>query len=358
MINKDNFRVIDPYVPGDQPDFPDMVKLNTNENPYPPAPKVMEAAAGFDVESLKLYPPVDSGELKSALAEYHGFDREQVFVGVGSDDVLSVIFQTCFNSGRPVLFPEISYSFYEVWGEMYKVPYKRIPLKEDFSISAEDYIPLRDKDSNGGIIICNPNAPTAMTTAVSEIKRIIEANQGSIVVVDEAYIDFGGETSLPLVKEFDNVIVVRTFSKSRSMAGLRIGYAIASPFIIKAMNDIKNSVNSYTMNRTAIEIGKASLEEEEYFKARVADIVSTRERLVRELDKLGFKTLPSCANFVFTTHESVPAKEIYDKLKEKHVFVRWFNRPAIDNFLRITVGTEEQIDILLRNLSIITQNAI
>lgn len=358
MLSKDNFRTIEPYVPGDQPNFPDMVKLNTNENPYPPAPGVLRAAEQFRAENLKLYPPVDGGELRTAIAEYHGFERECVFVGVGSDDVLSVIFQTCFNSGRAVIFPEISYSFYEVWGEMYKVPYRKIPLMQDYTINAEDYIPTGNLDVNGGVIICNPNAPTAMTTPLDQIERIVKANSGSVVVVDEAYVDFGGESALPLLKDYDNLIVVRTFSKSRSMAGLRIGYAISSKTIISAMNDIKNSVNSYTMNRTAVEIGKASLAEEEYFRNGINKIVATRTRLVEELDKLGFKTLPSSANFVFTTHTSIKAADIYAALKEKHIYVRYFAKPLIDNFLRITVGTDEEIDILLRELKSITQKVM
>lgn len=358
MVSRDNFRTVEPYVPGEQPDYEDMVKLNTNENPYPPSPAVLRAAAQFSVASLSLYPPVDSGRLKTAIANYHEVDRDSVFVGVGSDDVLAVIFQTCFNSGRKILFPEISYSFYEVWGNMFDVPYTKVPLNEDFTINTDDYIPVSRADANGGVIICNPNAPTAMAMPLSEIERIVDANQGRIVVVDEAYIDFGGESAIGLLKDYDNLIVVRTFSKSRSMAGLRIGYAIASPVIIREMDSIRNSMNSYTMNRPSIEMGCASFEDDKYFKEQIARIVATRERLIGELDALGFSTLPSSANFIFTTHRTIPAKEIFEKLKEKHVFVRYFSKPKIDNFLRITVGTDEQTEILIREMKAITQKVI
>ena len=358
MVNNDNFRTVEPYIPGDQPDFADMVKLNTNENPYPPSPAVAEAAKGFNCDTLRLYPPVDSGRLKSAIAAYHGVDRDCVFTGVGSDDVLAVIFQSCFNSGRRILFPEISYSFYEVWADMFRVPFTKVPLREDFTIEPDDYIPLGRDAANGGVIICNPNAPTSIAMPLESIERIVAANQGSIVVVDEAYVDFGAETAMPLLKEYDNLIVVRTFSKSRSMAGVRIGYAVASPVIIQAMDSIKNSMNSYTMNRPAIELGCASLGDEPYFREQVDRIMATRQRMITELDALGFTTLPSSANFIFTTHETIPARDIFAQLKEKHIFVRYFPKPGIDNFLRITVGTEEQTDILIREMKEITQKVI
>ncbi|MBQ3913299.1 MAG: histidinol-phosphate transaminase [Lachnospiraceae bacterium] len=351
MVNRDNFRKIDPYVPGDQPDFADMVKLNTNENPYPPAPAVIEAAERFSAGRLKLYPPTDGGALRRDLAAYHGVAPENVFVGVGSDDVLSVIFQSCFNSGRKLFFPEISYSFYEVWAELYKIPYFKVPLKADFTIDADDYI----GKENGGIVIANPNAPTSMAMPAADIERIVAANPENIVVIDEAYVDFGGESVLELTRKYDNLIVVRTFSKSRSMAGLRIGYAIAQPELISAINDVKNSINSYTMNFPSIEVGKASIAEEEYFRTVIARILKTRERLVSELSKLGFVTFPSSANFIFTTHKTVPAKEIFEKLREKHIFVRFFNKPLINNYLRITVGTDEEVDKLVAALKVILQ---
>lgn len=357
MINKDNFRIIDPYVPGDQPKFDDMVKLNTNENPYPPSPMVLKAAKKFDCESLKLYPPVDGGELKQAIAEYHEVSADKVFVGVGSDDVLAVIFQSLFASGREIMFPNISYSFYEVWADMYRIPFKKVPLKDDFTINVQDYTG-KDANKSGGIIICNPNAPTAVALKASSIEEIVAANPTVPVIVDEAYVDFGGESVLPLIDKYDNLVVVRTFSKSRSMAGLRIGYAIADAAVIKVMNDVKNSVNSYTMNRTAIEIGAASLKDEKYFREQIEKIVISRAKLTTALSELGFSTLISSANFVFTTHKSIPAGEIFEKLKEKHIFVRHFNKPLIDNYLRITVGTDEQNSILINEIKNITQNAM
>ena len=357
MINKDNFRVIDPYVPGDQPKFDDMVKLNTNENPYPPSPRAVQKVKEFNCDSLKLYPPVDGGELREAIAGYHGVSKDSVFVGVGSDDVISVIFQSLFASGRPVLFPNISYSFYEVWADMYRVPFTKKPLNDDFTVNVSDYTGDEAK-ACGGIIVCNPNAPTAIALPAAEVESIIKANPQVPVVVDEAYIDFGGESVLPLVSKYDNLVVVRTFSKSRSMAGLRIGYAIADAQIIKVMNDVKNSVNSYTMNRTAIEFGAAVLADEEYFKAQIEKIIASRAMLVSELDRLGFKTLPSSANFIFTTREHIPAKKIYEALKEKHIYVRFFDKPLINDYLRITVGTEDQIWKLLKELTNITQKVM
>ena len=357
MISRDNFRSIDPYVPGDQPKFKDMVKLNTNENPYPPSPLAMRAAEEFDCESLKLYPPTDGGRLREEIAGYHGVSKDNVFVGVGSDDVISVIFQSLFASGRPILFANISYSFYEVWADMYRVPYHKIPLNKDFTLNVSDYTGT-SAQGNGGVIICNPNAPTAIALKASEVEEIIKANPTSPVVVDEAYIDFGGESVLPLVSRYDNLVVVRTFSKSRSMAGLRIGYAVADAAIIKALNDVKNSVNSYTLNRTSIEFGAAILADEEYFRKTCDKIIDSRNVLVSELAKLGFRTLPSSANFVFTTHEHIPAKMIYDALKLKHIYVRFFDKPLINNYLRISVGTDEQIGILIKELMNITQKVM
>lgn len=352
-MDKSNFRTIEPYTPGDQPNFPDMVKLNTNENPYPPAPGVTKAAREFACENLKLYPPVDAGELRQAIADYHGVPREKVFVGIGSDDVLAVIFQSCFNSGEPLLFPAISYSFYEVWAELYRLNYRKVALNEDFTINPADYMV-----PNGGVVIANPNAPTSMAMGINDIEAIIAANRNRVVVIDEAYVDFGGETAMPLLEKYDNLVVVRTFSKSRSMAGMRIGYAIAASEIISAIEDVKYSTNSYTMNFPSIRLGKESLADEEYFRSTIGHIVKTRSRMVSELNALGFTTLPSSANFIFTTHKSVPAKEIYEKLKQKHVFVRFFNKPGIDNYLRITVGTDAQVDVLVNELKDITQNAI
>ena len=266
-----------------------MIKLNTNESPYPPSPKVIEAGAAFDETRLKLYPSPDASDLRKAIASYHGFAPERVFVGVGSDDVLSMIFQSCFNSGLPILFPEVTYSFYDVWADLYRIEYRTIPLRADFTIDCSDYI----GQENGGIVIANPNAPTSIVMPLSDIEAIAAANQGRIVVIDEAYIDFGGESALQLLDKYDNLIVVRTYSKSRSLAGLRIGYAISSARIIRAIEDVKYSVNSYPMNRPSIEMGVASIEDEDYFRAMIAKVVASRKYLTDELEKLGFTVLPS-----------------------------------------------------------------
>ncbi len=346
-MKSDNFRDLVPYVPGMQPGFKDMIKLNTNESPYPPSPKVIEASASFNAADLRLYPSVDVGPLRDALAEYHGFDRSCVFVGVGSDDVLATIFQACFNSGRPLLFPEITYSFYEVWARLYNINTRKIPLKSDFTIDADDYIGVE----NGGIVIANPNAPTAIAMEKGEIVRIIENNPDSVVVIDEAYVDFGGETVLDCVNKYDNLIVVRTYSKSRSLAGARIGYCIARPELISVIETVRNSINSYTNNRPAIEMGVASIRDEEYFRAMIKKVIDTRERLTKELRELGFNVLPSSANFVFAEPPAgITAKEVYDGLAEKHIYVRHFKIPGIDNYLRITVGTDEQVDIMLNEV--------
>ena len=255
---KNNIRTVEPYVPGEQPKVANIIKLNTNENPYPPAPAVVKAAANMDANPLRLYPDPKIEKLVNALAKAHNVDSSQVFAGVGSDDVLSMIFLTFFNSKKPILFPDITYSFYKVWADVYRIPYETPALDENFRIVASDYY-----KENGGVVITNPNAPTSICESLDFIRDILAHNSDSIVVVDEAYIDFGGETALPLLREFDNLIVVRTFSKSRSMAGLRVGYAVASAEIIKALNDVKYSINSYTLNMPAIELATLAVERKE-----------------------------------------------------------------------------------------------
>ena len=342
----DNLRRIDPYVAGEQPDFPDMIKLNTNENPYPPAPGVLEALDRFDAGTLRLYPSTDASKLRKTIAKYHAVGEKQVFVGVGSDDVLANIFQSCFNSGKPILFPEITYSFYKVWARLYGIEYRMVPVREDFTIDKNDYI----NTENGGVVIANPNAPTSIALPLADIKDIVEANRDTVVVVDEAYVDFGGESALALLDTHPNLVVVRTFSKSRALAGLRIGYAIASEQIIAVMESVKDCINSYPMNRTAIEVGSASIEDEAYFKDRIQTIIKTREALTGGLKKLGFKVLPSSANFVFASHPGCDAGHILAELRKVHIYVRHFNDPLIKDWLRITVGTDEQVSALLAAL--------
>ncbi len=340
-----NIRRVDPYVPGEQPKKPDMVKLNTNENPYPPAPGVLRAIKEFNTDELRLYPDPKNSMLVDALADYYKLGKDQVFVGVGSDDVLAMAFLTFFNSDKPILFPDITYSFYDVWAELFRIPYERPALDKDFNIIKEDYY-----KENGGIIIANPNAPTSVCEGVDVIRDILQHNQESIVIVDEAYIDYGGESSLELLKEFDNLLIVQTFSKSRSMAGMRVGYAMGHPELIKALNDVKYSFNSYTMNQTALFFGVEAVKDDRYFKECIQKVLETRERVMPEFKKLGFSFPDSKANFLFVTHESIPAEVIFRKLREKNIFVRYFNLPRIDNYLRVSIGTNNEMDKILQAL--------
>ncbi|MDD5948629.1 MAG: histidinol-phosphate transaminase [Lachnospiraceae bacterium] len=338
-----NIRKVTPYVPGEQPKKENMIKLNTNENPYPPSPRVEEMRGQID--NLRLYPDPTVGKLVGTLAEYHGLKPEQVFVGVGSDDVLAMAFMTFFNSDKPILFPDITYSFYDVWAELYRIPYEQLPLDDSFRIVKEDYY-----KANGGVIFPNPNAPTAICEPVSFVEDIVKHNPDSVVIVDEAYIDFGGESCLPLTKQYDNLLVVRTFSKSRSLAGLRIGYCMGSPELIQALNDVKQSFNSYTMNQAAIELGCASVGDEPYFREHIEKIIKTREWFCGEMQKLGFSFPESKANFIFATHETLKAKYIFEEAKKRDIYVRYFDKPRIDNYLRITIGTDEEMKKLLQFL--------
>ena len=340
---EENVRKVVPYVPGEQPKMDNLIKLNTNENPYPPSPKVLEAE--LDMSRLKLYPDPAADMLVSAIADYHGVDKSRVFVGVGSDDVLAMSFMSFFNSDKAILFPDVTYSFYDVWADMLHIPYKTVPLDEDYRIRPEDY-----KCGNGGVIFPNPNAPTGISLPLESVREIIEANRDVVVIVDEAYVDFGGETALPLTDEYDNLLVVRTFSKSRSMAGIRIGYAIGQEKLIKYLSDVKYSYNSYTMNMPSIILGTASIADEEYFREQIAKVVATRERTTKALEELGFKVLPSKANFVFASHKEKPAKEIFAAARERGIILRYFDRPRTDDFLRITIGTDEEMDSFIEFL--------
>ncbi|MBQ8857892.1 MAG: histidinol-phosphate transaminase [Lachnospiraceae bacterium] len=338
---RENVRKVIPYVPGEQPNKPGMIKLNTNENPYPPAPGVQKVLDKFQADSLRLYPDPAVTELTECLANYYGLQKDQVFVGVGSDDVLAMAFMTFFNSEKPILFPDISYSFYSVWAEEFRIPYKRPALDENFKLVKEDYY-----QENGGIIFPNPNAPTAIYEPLETIEDIIAHNKDVVVIVDEAYIDFGGESARSLIDKYDNLLVVQTFSKSRSMAGMRIGFAMGNSELIKYLNDVKYSFNSYTMNRTSICCGVEAVKDDAYFKETTQKIIATREWSKKELAKLGFSFTESMANFIFATHETIPAKEIFEALREANIYVRYFNSPRIDNYLRITIGTREEMEKL------------
>ena len=342
---ENNIRKVVPYTPGEQPKLKNIIKLNTNENPYPPSPLVLEELSKMDYEKFRLYPDPEVKELNVAIANSLGVSEDMVFTGVGSDDVISMIFMTFFNSDKPILFPEISYSFYSVWANLHRVPYETVRLDDDFNIVISDF-----NKTNGGIIFPNPNAPTSKYLSLDLVEEIIKNNSESIVVVDEAYIDFGGESAIGLISKYDNLLVVQTFSKSRSMAGLRIGYAIGNNRLIAALNDVKFSFNSYTMNMAAIKLGTAAIADKEYFEESCSKIIKTRQRTMAELEKLGFSFPDSKSNFIFATHKNKKAEEIFVKLKEKNIFVRYFKQPRIDNYLRITIGTDSQMDALITAL--------
>lgn len=337
-----NVRKVVPYVPGEQPNQIGMIKLNTNENPYPPAPGVREAIKNLESDRMRLYPDPTADLLVSELADFYHLDKDQIFVGVGSDDVLAMCFLTFFNSQRPIFFPDITYSFYDVWADVFRIPYECQPLDENFAIVKEDYY-----KPNGGVVFPNPNAPTGIGQNLSDIEDIIRHNQDVVVIVDEAYIDFGGQSALELIDRYENLLVVQTFSKSRSLAGVRIGYAFGNRTLIKYLNDVKYSFNSYTMNYPSLVIGRAALADRAYFEDTKARIIATRERVKGELSELGFTFGDSQSNFLFITHEKVAARELFEALKIKRIYVRYFNKPRIDNYLRVTIGTEEEMDALL-----------
>lgn len=334
-----NIRKVVPYVAGEQPNKPDMVKLNTNECPYPPAPAVEAVLSKLDTDRFRLYPDPTAGELVKAIASFYGVDEDMVFVGVGSDDVIANAFLTFFNSDKPILFPDITYSFYPVWADLYKIPYETPAVDENFRIKKEDYY-----KENGGIIFPNPNAPTSIYEPLSFVEDIVAHNQESVVMIDEAYIDFGGESALPLVNKYENLLVIQTFSKSRSMAGMRIGYAIGNKKLIQAMQDVKYSINSYTMNMPSIAAGVAAICDKEYFDETRGKIMATRERTMNALTELGFTYPDSKANFVFATHTEYDITDMFEYMRARNVYVRHWNNPAIKDYLRITIGTDDEMD--------------
>jgi len=347
----DKLRKTAPYVPGEQPKSTGMIKLNANENPYPPAPGVGAALSSFDYTRLALYPDANGTKLKRALAEREGLSVGEVFLGNGSDDVLALAFQAFFCSDRPVLFPDITYSFYPVWCELFHVRYETVPLNENWRINPRDYDRI-----NGGVIIPNPNAPTGWAEPVCFFEDILERNRDCVVIIDEAYVDFGAESCIKLIKRYENLLIVQTTSKSRSLAGMRIGCAFGSELLINTLESVKNSYNSYTMDALALELGAASVADENYFNETCRKIMYTRERTASELTSLGFEVLPSMANFLFATHPEKSARLIFERLREKNIFVRHFNIPRIENFLRITIGTDVQMDSLISALHNILDN--
>lgn len=340
-----NIRKVVPYVPGDQPKGDKLVKLNTNENPYPPSPNVQRALQEMDYDRLRKYPDPAASELVHVLAEYYGLEDNQVFVGVGSDDVIAMSFLTFFNSEKPILFPDVSYSFYKVWADLFDVPYETPKLDESFCIRPEDYC-----KENGGVIFPNPNAPTGLLLPLESVEEIVRSNQDVIVIVDEAYIDFGGVSALELLAKYENLLVVQTFSKSRSMAGMRIGFAMGHPSLIQALNDVKYSYNSYTMNMPSLVLGVESVKDDVYFRDTLKKIIDTREWSKMQLEELGFTFPDSMSNFIFATHKQVPAEQLFEALRAEQIYVRYFKQPRLDNYLRISIGTRAEMEILFRFL--------
>lgn len=338
-----------PYVPGEQPKLANLVKLNTNENPYGPSPRVIAALQAEAAETLRLYPDPNSDKLKSAIATYHGLQANQVFVGNGSDEVLAHVFHALLNHDLPLLFPDITYSFYPVYCGLYGIQYQTVPLNTQFEIQVDDYL-----RPNGGIIFPNPNAPTGIPLPLSEIERLLQANQQSVVVIDEAYVDFGTESAVKLIQQYPNLLVTHTLSKARSLAGLRVGYAVGHPDLIEALIRVKDSFNSYPIDRFAEAGAVAAMQDVDYFNQTCSKVVATRTRLIAALEKMGFEVLPSGANFIFAKHPAHQGASLAAKLREQSIIIRHFKAPErISPYLRITIGTEAQTDALIKALNVL-----
>lgn len=334
-----------PYVPGEQPQNMDYIKLNTNENPFPPSPRVLEAVSAAETGKLNLYSDPTCAALCAAIAEQYGVLPENVVAGNGSDELLSFAFRAFCGTDVPAVYADITYGFYKVWAQFYGLQSDVIPLRENFSLCVDDYI-----GKKGTVFIANPNAPTGMVLPVPEIERLLAADPNRVVLVDEAYVDFGGESCVPLIKKYNNLLVMQTFSKSRSLAGGRIGFAIGSRELIGDMNRVKFSFNPYNLNRLCIVAGTAAMEDREYFERCRALVMENRAFTVEALGKLGFSVLPSAANFVFARSDRIPGGELYEKLKARGVLVRHFDAPRISDFCRITIGSTEQMRGLLREI--------
>jgi len=335
-------RELKPYVPGEQPGENNIIKLNTNENPYPPSPRVIDAIENATDSSLRRYPDPNCDELKQVLADYYAVNRKNVFVGNGSDEVLALSFISFFKQSQPILFPDISYSFYEVYCGLFEIESVRIPLTEDFDIALPDY-----EQPNGGIIFPNPNAPTGKLLLLDQIKKLLERNKETVVIVDEAYIDFGGETAIKLIDEYPNLLVAQTFSKSRSLAGLRVGAALGSGELIEGLERAKNSFNSYPLDRLAIIGAVEAVKDEAYFRSTCKKVMDTREWTIAELSKMGFTIVPSKTNFIFTRPAGIQARELYTQLKDNDILVRYFDKPRINDYLRVTIGTDADMQIFI-----------
>lgn len=330
-----------PYVPGEQPRGKKLIKLNTNENPYPPSRAVLEALRQAADGDLRLYPDPESTSLRQALAAFHDLRPEQVFVGNGSDEVLSLCFQAFFTPGRPVVFPDITYSFYPVYCALYGQDYQEIPLDGDFTLPVEKFL-----GGNGGVVLANPNAPTGRAVSLRDIRALLEGNPEVVVLVDEAYVDFGAASAAELVGQYPNLVVTRTMSKSRSLAGLRVGYALADENLIAALQCVKNSFNSYPLDRLAQAGALGALSQPEYLRQTAEKVAATRQRTAERLREMGFQVGNSAANFLFVTHPAVEAKALLDGLRARGILVRWWDRPRISSYLRISIGTDEEMDTL------------
>lgn len=335
----------EPYKPGEQANGKEWIKLNTNENPYPPSPMVFEELQQALTSDLRKYPESDPEKLRIALADLHTVSADQVFIGNGSDEVLAFSFMAFFSPGKTIRFPEITYSFYPTYAALFTIPYEPIPLREDFTLNTEAFY-----KSEGGVIFPNPNAPTGIALPLEAIERIVRENQGQIVIIDEAYIDFGGDTAIPLIERFDNLLITRTMSKSRSLAGLRIGYAIGSKALIEALNRIKNSFNSYTIDQLALTAGVASVKDSDYFNTTVQAIIRTRDQSRKVFESVGFTVLPSAANFLFVHHPHIPAKQLHKCLRDKQILVRHFSRPETEEWLRVTIGSDDEMGTFFQQL--------
>jgi histidinol-phosphate aminotransferase len=339
-------RQSDPYIPGEQPkNQANIIKLNTNENPYPPSPKVLEAIRQATDDKLRLYPSPTVDELRRTIADKYNLNKEQIFIGNGSDEVLAFSFMAFFNPEERILFPDVTYSFYPVYAKLFDISYKLVSVNNDFTIPIEKFF-----NAEGGVIFPNPNAPTGIALSLNQIEKILQHNPNKVVIIDEAYVDFGAESACKLIDQYDNLLVIQTLSKSRSLAGIRVGFALGNEQLIEGLNRIKNSINSYTIDRLAFAGAKAAFEDEDYFQETIKKIVDTREQTVLELTKLGFQVIHSQSNFVFASHPEMDAESLYLKLKDKNILIRYFNKPKIDQYVRITIGLPKEMEMLLQNL--------
>ena len=341
-----------PYTPGEQPRQRNWIKLNTNENPYPPSQKALAAIRAAAGETLRLYPDPECASLREALAATFDLKPAQVFVGNGSDEVLALCFQAFFDPERTILFPDVTYSFYPVFADLYGLSYREVPLDERFGLPLESFV-----GDNGGVVIANPNAPTGRSVSLCDIRMLLEGNPESVVIVDEAYVDFGAQSAVPLIDSYPNLVVVQTTSKSRALAGLRVGFALGNENLIAALNSVKNSFNSYTLDRLALAGAEGALRDGDYLRAITMKISSTRDWAADRLKRMGFEVSDSAANFLFISHPDIPAKVLLDGLRERGILVRWWDKPRISNYLRITVGTDQEMEALCQALTQMIEGA-